>query len=251
MYERLTPAGRRPSFGTLAATQLVSGVWHGLFPGYWLFFATSAVMFEAGKTLYRCIVQGGAGSLHGVPCACAHAQRPPAPTSAATAAAACRRYEQSWPPRVARFPPYVVLKVAFNAFVLNYAAAAFIVRGVVGWGHGLLASCLRGGRARLRVHHEDASRSAPTLPTPPRPCPLDPTPLQVLWLHDSLAIWRSVHFLGHTSILAIIFYGIVAPPRRQPRRDVHPEKATAATADLGGAVAVPGSAAAADGKKAQ
>ena len=53
VYERLTPAGRRPGFRTLVATQLVSGVWHGLFPGYWLFFATSAVMFEAGKTLYR------------------------------------------------------------------------------------------------------------------------------------------------------------------------------------------------------
>lgn len=53
VYERLTPAGKRPGFRTLVATQLVSGVWHGLFPGYWLFFATSAVMFEAGKTLYR------------------------------------------------------------------------------------------------------------------------------------------------------------------------------------------------------
>ena len=53
MYERVTPKGKRPTFGTLVATQLVSGVWHGLFPGYWLFFATTALMFEAGKTLYR------------------------------------------------------------------------------------------------------------------------------------------------------------------------------------------------------
>jgi hypothetical protein len=53
VYERVTPKGKRPTFGTLVATQLVSGVWHGLFPGYWLFFATTALMFEAGKTLYR------------------------------------------------------------------------------------------------------------------------------------------------------------------------------------------------------
>lgn len=59
VYERLTPAGKRPGFRTLVATQLVSGVWHGLFPGYWLFFATSAVMFEAGKTLYRCAACAG------------------------------------------------------------------------------------------------------------------------------------------------------------------------------------------------
>lgn len=35
VYERLTPAGKRPTFATLAITQLVSGIWHGLFPGYW------------------------------------------------------------------------------------------------------------------------------------------------------------------------------------------------------------------------
>lgn len=40
VYERLTPLGKRPTFLTLVATQLVSGVWHGLFPGYWLFFAS-------------------------------------------------------------------------------------------------------------------------------------------------------------------------------------------------------------------
>ncbi|KAL4442125.1 hypothetical protein ABPG77_011386 [Micractinium sp. CCAP 211/92] len=89
VYERLTPAGKRPTFATLAITQLISGIWHGLFPGYWLFFATSAVMFEAGKTIYR--------------------------------------YEQGWPPRVRRFAPYMVLKVVFNALILNYAASAFIV----------------------------------------------------------------------------------------------------------------------------
>lgn len=49
VYERLTPKGKKPSFKTLLATQLVAGVWHGLFPGYALFFASSAFLFESGK----------------------------------------------------------------------------------------------------------------------------------------------------------------------------------------------------------
>ena len=33
--------------------QVVAGVWHGLFPGYALFFVTSAFMFESAKVIYR------------------------------------------------------------------------------------------------------------------------------------------------------------------------------------------------------
>lgn len=33
VYERLTPPGGKPTFFTLVATQLVSGLWHGLYPG--------------------------------------------------------------------------------------------------------------------------------------------------------------------------------------------------------------------------
>lgn len=39
MYERLTPPSRKPTFMTLMVTQLVSGIWHGLYPGYIMFFA--------------------------------------------------------------------------------------------------------------------------------------------------------------------------------------------------------------------
>lgn len=39
VYERLTLPGRKPTFVTLMVTQLVSGVWHGLYPGYIMFFA--------------------------------------------------------------------------------------------------------------------------------------------------------------------------------------------------------------------
>jgi lysophospholipid acyltransferase len=53
VYERLTPKGQRPSFFTLSATQLVSAVWHGLFPGYPLFFISAAVLFNTSTVLYK------------------------------------------------------------------------------------------------------------------------------------------------------------------------------------------------------
>lgn len=62
----------------------------------------------------------------------------------------------------------------------------------------------------------------------------------MLWLHDSLAIWRSVHFLGHASTLAIIFLGSAFPPRK-PSRDRHPEKVAAkAAVQVGAAAAMAG-----------
>jgi len=38
---------------TLMVTQLVSGVWHGLYPGYILFFAGSAVFFAHSTVIYN------------------------------------------------------------------------------------------------------------------------------------------------------------------------------------------------------
>jgi lysophospholipid acyltransferase len=52
VYERVTPPGRKPTFRTLLITQLVAGVWHGLYPGYFLFFASSALYFAHSTTLY-------------------------------------------------------------------------------------------------------------------------------------------------------------------------------------------------------
>ncbi len=89
VYERLTKGGKG-AFKHLMATQVVSGVWHGLFPGYAMFFFNSAFMFETGKIIYR--------------------------------------YERTWPTWVARFPPWVILKWLYTAFTLNYSAAAFAVR---------------------------------------------------------------------------------------------------------------------------
>ena len=61
VYERLTPKGKKPSFKTLLATQLVAGVWHGLFPGYALFFASSAFLFESGKVGSHSLMWGFIG----------------------------------------------------------------------------------------------------------------------------------------------------------------------------------------------
>ena len=66
VYERLTPKGKKATFKTLLLTQLVAGVWHGLFPGYALFFATSAFMFESAKVIYR--YEQVCGSLVRTPC---------------------------------------------------------------------------------------------------------------------------------------------------------------------------------------
>lgn len=53
VYERLTLPGRKPTFVTLMVTQLVSGVWHGLYPGYIMFFAGSAVLFAHSTVVYN------------------------------------------------------------------------------------------------------------------------------------------------------------------------------------------------------
>ena len=89
VYDRLTPPGRKPTLVTTLATQLTSGIWHGLFPGYWAFFGTSALMFEAAKTIYR--------------------------------------YELGWPAWLRAALPWRALKMALTAFVLNYAAMSFLV----------------------------------------------------------------------------------------------------------------------------
>jgi lysophospholipid acyltransferase len=54
VYERITPKGSKPTFWSMIVTQTVSGAWHGLYPGYLLFFGTSAFFLQAGKVIYRC-----------------------------------------------------------------------------------------------------------------------------------------------------------------------------------------------------
>lgn len=53
VYERLTPPSGKPTFFTLVATQLVSGLWHGLYPGYFFFFIGSAFLFAHSTVTYK------------------------------------------------------------------------------------------------------------------------------------------------------------------------------------------------------
>ncbi|XP_051130125.1 lysophospholipid acyltransferase 1 [Andrographis paniculata] len=53
VYERLVQPGKKPGFFQLLATQTVSAVWHGLYPGYIIFFVQSATMIAGSRVLYR------------------------------------------------------------------------------------------------------------------------------------------------------------------------------------------------------
>ncbi|GAA0152077.1 acetyltransferase [Lithospermum erythrorhizon] len=53
VYERLVCNGQKAGFFQLLATQTVSAVWHGLYPGYLLFFVQSALMIAGSRVLYR------------------------------------------------------------------------------------------------------------------------------------------------------------------------------------------------------
>ena len=53
VYDRLTPKGRKPQLSTLVITQVVSGLWHGIFPGYALFFVSCAFFFNSSKVCHQ------------------------------------------------------------------------------------------------------------------------------------------------------------------------------------------------------
>uniref|UniRef100_A0A7R9V9L7 Uncharacterized protein n=1 Tax=Chlamydomonas euryale TaxID=1486919 RepID=A0A7R9V9L7_9CHLO len=53
VYERILPKGRKPGFPQLLTTQVVSAVWHGLYPGYLLFFVGSAFWINFSTVIYH------------------------------------------------------------------------------------------------------------------------------------------------------------------------------------------------------
>ena len=90
-----------------------------------------------------------------------------------------------------------------------------------------------GSHARPPTH-------ARTSPPPP------PAPPQLLDLNTSLAVWASVYYSAHISLVLLELVGAVMPPRR-PRRTVKPEGSAAGGADgvgEGGAALANGAAAA-------
>jgi lysophospholipid acyltransferase len=122
-YERLlAPPLCAPGFLALLITQAVSGVWHGVYAGYGLFFTGSTFMLHAAKTLYR--------------------------------------YQRVLPPMLRA--PSVVLHTLLSAFHLNYLAAAFIIvtlpGGIAAWksvhyvGHiSMIVRCGCGQAAYVRI----------------------------------------------------------------------------------------------------
>ncbi|KAL9666253.1 hypothetical protein QQ045_000579 [Rhodiola kirilowii] len=53
VYERLVQKGKKAGFFQLLATQTISAVWHGLYPGYIIFFVQSALMIAGSRAIYR------------------------------------------------------------------------------------------------------------------------------------------------------------------------------------------------------
>lgn len=91
VYERVTPAGKKPGFQTLLIANVTSALWHGLFPGYLWFFVTLAVQFHCSTLLFK---WENCGMI---------------------------------PPAVAKFPLYILLKILWTNGILDYVAMAFML----------------------------------------------------------------------------------------------------------------------------
>ncbi|GJP32594.1 hypothetical protein CLOM_g17211 [Closterium sp. NIES-68] len=53
VYDRVTPRSGKPTMWTLILTQVVSALWHGLHPGYYLFFVNAAIGQHTSKQAFR------------------------------------------------------------------------------------------------------------------------------------------------------------------------------------------------------
>ncbi|XP_020258441.1 LOW QUALITY PROTEIN: lysophospholipid acyltransferase 1-like [Asparagus officinalis] len=53
VYDRLVQKGKKPGFFQLLATQTISAIWHGLYPGYIIFFVQTALMIAGSRVIYR------------------------------------------------------------------------------------------------------------------------------------------------------------------------------------------------------
>ncbi|GAB2294055.1 Lysophosphatidylcholine acyltransferase 1 [Dionaea muscipula] len=53
VYDRLVQKGKKAGFFQLLSTQTISAVWHGLYPGYIIFFVQSALMIAGSRVIFR------------------------------------------------------------------------------------------------------------------------------------------------------------------------------------------------------
>ncbi|KAA8521977.1 hypothetical protein F0562_012709 [Nyssa sinensis] len=124
VYERLIQKGNKPGFFQLLATQTVSAVWHGLYPGYIIFFVQSALMIAGSRVIYR--------------------------------------WQQAVPTNMTQIKEILVcLNFAYTILVLNYSCVSFMV----------------------------------------------------LSLHETLAAYGSVYFIGTIVPIVILLLGYIINPR--------------------------------------
>ncbi len=154
--------GSKPGFRELFITQMTSAVWHGLYAGYQLFFAGTAIWIYFSTLLYKLelmcvvvvvvvVVRGRWGPVKVPVCAVRAPASPPScspflpPPSHARRAlwpaeatlACCARCagpgaERRYVPSVSKALPWRVVKVLWTNFVLNYMAIAFMVLDLKG-----------------------------------------------------------------------------------------------------------------------
>lgn len=53
MYERLAGPGKKAGFVHVLLTQLVTAFWHGVYPGYLIFFVGTVFYLQAARVIYR------------------------------------------------------------------------------------------------------------------------------------------------------------------------------------------------------
>ncbi|KAL1345597.1 hypothetical protein AAHE18_08G129500 [Arachis hypogaea] len=87
VYERLVQSGKKLGFFQLLATQTISAIWHGVYPGYIIFFVQSALMIASSRAIYR--------------------------------------WQQAMAPSMAN--AFVFLKFAYTLVVINYSSVGFLV----------------------------------------------------------------------------------------------------------------------------
>nr|AHE80986.1 acyl-CoA:lysophosphatidylcholine acyltransferase [Hiptage benghalensis] len=87
VYDRIVQKGKKPGFLQLLATQATSAVWHGLYPGYIIFFGHSALMIAGSRVIYR--------------------------------------WQQAAPGHIKKI--FVLMNFAYTILVLNYSCVGFLV----------------------------------------------------------------------------------------------------------------------------
>ncbi|XP_015965326.3 lysophospholipid acyltransferase 1-like [Arachis duranensis] len=132
VYERLVQSGKKPRFFQLLATQTISAIWHGVYPGYIIFFVQSALMIAGSRAIYR--------------------------------------WQQVTAPSMAN--AFVFLNFAYTLVVINYSSVGFLV----------------------------------------------------LNLHETLAVFGSVYYIGTILPILMILLGNVIKPRRPGRSKAQKEQ---------------------------